>query len=177
MADASPSLVEPFVEQAPFPSASPEGRSLRIGYRIRGTDENLVVVELPVDVLEREFASSLRLVTLITPTGEVACQVIGSWGLALSEHRSRAPLELLVLDAANADSSQISISRFDSGIPKPFSESVPVDNLLERAMSAENLRLEEANIVDLAILLKRLERSINMVQEAIYQMESACSKQ
>jgi hypothetical protein len=52
---------------------------------------------------------------------------------------------------------------------------VPIDDLLQRAVSAENLRLEETKIVDLRILLKRLERSVSLVKEAIDQMAAGSS--
>lgn len=47
--------------------------------------------------------------------------------------------------------SQISMSNFDGSTPSTSSKAAPIDDLLQRAVSAENLRLEETKIVDLEI--------------------------
>jgi hypothetical protein len=71
--------------------------------------------------------------------------------------------------------SQISMSSFHDITPSTSSKAVPIDDLLQKAVSAENLRLEETKIVDLRILLKRLERSVSLVKEAIDQMAAGSS--
>src|SRR5687768_12122395 len=51
---------------------------------------------------------------------------------------------------------QISMSNFDGSTPSTSSKAVPIDDLLQRALSAENLRLEVTKVTDLTILLQRL---------------------
>jgi hypothetical protein len=48
--------------------------------------------------------------------------------------------------------------------------SEPIDSLVGRAMAVENLRMGEATIAELEMLLQRLERSVGLVKEAIVQL-------
>jgi len=47
-----------------------------------------------------------------------------------------------------------------------------LDVLVQRTLNTENLRMEEATISELNALLQRLERSINLVKDAISQISS-----
>jgi hypothetical protein len=50
---------------------------------------------------------------------------------------------------------------------------LPIDSLVQKAMDFENLRVEEATVSDLKILLQRLEHSVRLVKDAIDQMAGA----
>jgi len=54
--------------------------------------------------------------------------------------------------------------------PDPPTDLAALDVLVQRAVNAENLRMEEATVSDLDTLLLRLERSIRLVKGAISQM-------
>jgi hypothetical protein len=68
--------------------------------------------------------------------------------------------------------SHLLMSHTASSIPNPPTDVVALDVLVQRAVNAENLRMEEANVSDLNTLLQRLERSIRLVKEAINQTPS-----
>jgi len=57
-------------------------------------------------------------------------------------------------------------------IPDPPIDVEALDVLIRRALSTENLRMEEATVSDLNTLLQRLECSISLVKEAISQISS-----
>jgi len=130
MANAIASSVEPFVDRVPVNSASADKHVVRVGYRTKGTEDILTAVELPVDILEQAIASGLELVTSMTPSGEIVCQLVGSFGLAISRPRSL----------------------------------VPVRDLVSKAVSADNLRLEEASTNELHALLVDLESAVESVK-------------
>jgi hypothetical protein len=138
MANAIASSVEPFVDRVPVNSASADKHVVRVGYRTEGTDDILTVIELPVDILEQAIASDLELVTSMTPSGEVVCQLVGSSGLTISKPRSL----------------------------------VPMRDLVSEAVSAQNLRLEEASTNDLHALLVDLESAVESVRDVLAGMRS-----
>jgi hypothetical protein len=49
------------------------------------------------------------------------------------------------------------------------SKAEPIDRLIARSLSVENLRLEEISAADLTSLLERLERSVELVREVMKQ--------
>ncbi len=57
-------------------------------------------------------------------------------------------------------------------IPDPSTYLEALDVLVRRAVTSENLRMEEATVSDLNTLLQRLERSLNLVKDAIGQMSN-----
>jgi hypothetical protein len=57
-------------------------------------------------------------------------------------------------------------------VPDPPTDVEALDVLVRRALSTENLRMEEATVSDLNTLLQRLECSISLVKEAISQISS-----
>ena len=138
MSDTIAPSVEPFVDRVPVNNASVDKHVLRVGYRTEGTEDILTAVELPVDVLEQAIASGLELVTSMTPSGEVVCQLVGSSGLAISRPRSL----------------------------------VPVRDLVSEAVSAQNLRLEEASTNELQALLLDLESAVESVRDVLARMRS-----
>ena len=103
MANALAPSVEPFVDRVLLDRSSPDGYFFRVGYRTEGTDYVLSAVDLPVQVLEREVASGLQLVTTVTPSGEVVSQIVGSSGLALLSPRSITSIHSLVSQTISKD--------------------------------------------------------------------------
>ncbi|WP_271592001.1 hypothetical protein [Bradyrhizobium sp. CCBAU 65884] len=57
-------------------------------------------------------------------------------------------------------------------MPDSSTDLEALDVLVRRAVTFENLRMEEATVSDLNRLLQRLERSISLVKDAISQMSS-----
>lgn len=100
MTNARAPLAKPFVEQVSFT----DGQLLRIGYRADGVDSILASVELPVEVLEREIAGGLELVTTISASGEIVSQIFGSSGSVLEGARSIVSIDRLVLQTVDKDS-------------------------------------------------------------------------
>jgi hypothetical protein len=48
----------------------------------------------------------------------------------------------------------------------------PIDAFIARSLSSENLRMEEATLTDLVMLLRRLDHSVSVVREAIGRLEN-----
>jgi hypothetical protein len=48
----------------------------------------------------------------------------------------------------------------------------PIDAFIARSLSSENLRMEEATLTDLKVLLRRLDHSVSVVREAIGRLEN-----
>jgi hypothetical protein len=139
MANALASSVEPFVDRVPVNGAAGDKHLVRVGYRTEGTEDILTTIELPAEILEQAVASGLELLTSMTPSGEVVCQLVGSSGLAISRPRSL----------------------------------VPVRELVSEAVSAQNLRLEEASMSELHALLVDLESAVESVRDVLAGMGSA----
>lgn len=101
MANELARAVEPFVNRVSPSEASANSPLFRVGYRT----ENYVLstIDLPVDVLEEEIASGLRLVATVSPSGEVRSQIVGSSGLTLLGPRLITTIHDLVLQAACKD--------------------------------------------------------------------------
>jgi hypothetical protein len=85
---------------------------------------------------------------------------------------SRKPLSARI--APNGDIiPEISNSNPIDNTADVTSETSQIDDLIRRTLNAENLRMEEASVADLKMLLDRLERSVSLVKEAIIQLEDA----
>ncbi|MCA6121219.1 hypothetical protein J6500_04765 [Bradyrhizobium sp. WSM 1704] len=63
-------------------------------------------------------------------------------------------------------------SHASGSIPDQSTDLEALDALVRRAVTIENLRMEEATLSDLSTLLQRLECCISLVKEAISQMSS-----
>jgi hypothetical protein len=63
--------------------------------------------------------------------------------------------------------SRASMSHAAGSVIDSFSETMAIDDLVQRAIDKENLRMEEATVGDLRILLQNLERSVILVKDAI----------
>jgi hypothetical protein len=64
------------------------------------------------------------------------------------------------------------MSHVRGSIPDIPTDIVSIEALVQRALNAENLRMEEATVADLSTLLRRLEDSVRLVKGAISQMTS-----
>jgi hypothetical protein len=66
--------------------------------------------------------------------------------------------------------SHMLMSHFSGSIPDIPTDVASIEALVQRAVNAENLRMEEATVADLSTLLRRLEDSVRLVKGAISQM-------
>jgi len=64
------------------------------------------------------------------------------------------------------------MSQANGNVPDISTDVASIDALVQRAVNADNLRLEEATVADLGTLLRRLEDSVTLVKGAISQMTS-----
>jgi hypothetical protein len=81
----------------------PDGRFARVGYRPVGSEQALICVELPIQLLEQAVASGLDLTTRITPSGEVVCDIHGWSETALSDLRLVTSIDLLISQMVSPD--------------------------------------------------------------------------
>ena len=100
MVNSSPSQIEPFVDRASGEQAS---AIFRVGYRTTDSGDILAAVDIPVDVLEQKVASDLKLVTTVTPGGEVRSVVLDSCGLAPLRPPSVISIHQLISHAVSPD--------------------------------------------------------------------------
>jgi len=68
--------------------------------------------------------------------------------------------------------SHILMSHVRGYIPNIPTDVASIETLVQRAISAENLRMEEATVADLSTLLRKLEDSVRLVTDTISQMTS-----
>jgi hypothetical protein len=98
MANTEIKSVEPFADRI-----SPQGHYFRVGYRVEGTDSVVSAIHIPVYVLEEEIASDLQLMTMLTPSGEIVSQIVGSAGFGSSGARTVTSIDKLVLETVGTD--------------------------------------------------------------------------
>jgi hypothetical protein len=66
--------------------------------------------------------------------------------------------------------SQILMSHANGSAPDISTKAASIEALVQKAVNAENLHIEEATVADLGMLLQRLEDSVTLVRGAISQM-------
>lgn len=68
--------------------------------------------------------------------------------------------------------SEILMSHINESVPEISTSAASIEALVQRAVNAENLHIEEATVADLCTLLQRLEDSVTLVRRAISHMTS-----
>ena len=71
--------------------------------------------------------------------------------------------------------SQLLTSHTNESVPEISTNAASVEALVQKAVSAESLHIEEATVADLGTLLQRLEDSVTLVRGAISQMKAHAS--
>lgn len=98
----------------------------------------------------------------ILGTGEIVCSVKLPFALAEAAIVGRSKISLDLSPGGQIDVSVAGVLANEQ-----------LDGLVARAVSETTLGLEEATALDLKALLRRLERSVGLVQEAIARMPTA----
>lgn len=104
------------------------------------------------------YSAGYRLVE----TGEVICVVKLPVSIAESAILRRSSLSITVTPTGDIEVSAGGLGTHEQ-----------IDDLLARTVSRANLDMEEATTSDLQCLLRRLERSVSLVKEAIARMPRA----
>lgn len=134
--------------------------SKRIDDQRQGMDFLTGSVEAYLD-LGRDDDNSLRPSSYsagyrLIGTGEIVCAVKLPVSIAESAILRRSKITITLAPAGHVEVSAGGLAANE-----------PIDDLVARMVTQENLRLEEATTSDLKSLLHRLERSVGLVKEAI----------
>jgi hypothetical protein len=105
----------------------------------------------------------------VRETGKVICTIELAASVAESTVFGHANLAMAATTSGCIQSSIAGLAGL-SGTQSFAAE--PIDSLIARATAVENLRMEEATVADLKVLLQRLERSVSLVKEAILHLDS-----
>jgi len=101
-------------------------------------------------------------------TGKVICTVELPASVTESTVFGLSKLSIAATTDGYVQSSVVGLASLN-GTPPVASE--PIDLLIEHVTAVENLRLEEATVEDLKMLLQRLERSVSLAKEAIAKLD------
>ena len=83
-----------FVDHVSLDQTSIGNRFIRAGYR-RG-EHDVVSIDLPIQLLEKELAAHLQVVIRVTPSGKIACHLVDSSGSLLPKPQTTASIEQLI---------------------------------------------------------------------------------
>jgi hypothetical protein len=102
-------------------------------------------------------------------TGKVICTVELPASVAESTVFGHSKLSVVATTNGYIQSSVVGLASLHRTTPVAAE---PIDLLIEHVTAVENLRLEEATVEDLAMLLHRLERAVSLAKEAIAQLDN-----
>ncbi|MCC8943528.1 hypothetical protein H8A97_00025 [Bradyrhizobium sp. Arg62] len=101
MTDTPALPIEAYIDRVSLDRSSIGNQVVRAGYR-RG-EYDLVSIDLPIQLLEKELAAHLEVVIRLTPSGQIAAHLVGSSGSPLPESYSTTSIEQLVSEAVCAE--------------------------------------------------------------------------
>jgi hypothetical protein len=102
-------------------------------------------------------------------TGKVICTVELPASVAELTVFGHSKLSVVVTTDGHIQSSVVGLASLH-GTPPVAAE--PIDLLIEHVTAVDNLRVEEATVEDLTMLLQRLERAVSLAKEAIAQLDN-----
>lgn len=99
---STPALpIAAFVDRLSLGQSTFGNQVIRAGYR-RG-ERDVVSIDLPIQLLEKELAAHLEVVIRITPSGQIASHLVDSSGSLLSEPQSSTSIEQLIAETVCAE--------------------------------------------------------------------------
>jgi hypothetical protein len=107
-------------------------------------------------------------------TGKVICTVELPASVTESTVYGHSKLAIAATTNGYIQSSVVGLASLNGTTPVAAE---PIDLLIEHVTAVENLRLEEATVEDLKMLLQRLERSVSLAKEAIARLDAVPGSQ
>jgi hypothetical protein len=102
-------------------------------------------------------------------TGEIICAIELPASIAESTIFAHSSLAIVTTPDGHVVSTVRGVESSDSNENQTI-VAEPIDTFIARSLNLENLRMEEATVADLEILLQRLNHSVSLVRETIGQM-------
>ncbi|MDH2385473.1 hypothetical protein [Bradyrhizobium sp. CER78] len=99
---STPALpIAAFVDRVLLDQSSIGEQVVRAGYR-QG-DHDVVSIDVPIQLLEKELAAHLEMVVRVTPTGQIASHLVDSSGSLLPAPKLTTSIEQLVSETVSAE--------------------------------------------------------------------------